>query len=380
VTYRPLAVIPLYNHSKTLPAVARGLRKYFKDILIVDDGSTDGAAQALKDLGLPYISFPKNRGKGAAIKAAAVYAGANNFTHILTIDADNQHYPHDLARISAAAQADGLAVIIGFRDFSASNVPKSSKFGRKFSAFWAKVQTGRDVPDIQSGLRAYPVKIFDLLQVRDNRYSFEMEIIIKAIWAGFEVKSIPVSVHYPKKEERISHFNIFWDNARISLLNTRLTLRALLPLPHQTFVKEGAHVVKANPFAVLKEEFKNKENPRRLGLSAAWSVFWGSLALPGVRTLCLLLGIGYFNLNRPVALTMDKLALPPFIPALCVETGYFLRHGRWLTEFNLTTLGRQAPQRVLEWVLGSLVVAPLFAFFVGLLVWACGHMIRRGLR
>ena len=207
-----------------------------------------------------------------------------------------------------------------------------------------------------------------------------MEIIIKSLWAGFDVKSIPVDVHYPKKEERVSHFNVFWDNARISLLNTRLTLRALIPLPHQTFVKKGGRGVKANPFAVLKEEFKRRENPRRLALSAAWSVFWGSLALPGVRTLCLLMGIGYFNLNRPVALTMDKLALPPFIPALCVEAGYFLRHGGWLTEFNLTTLGRQAPQRVLEWVLGSLVVAPLFALFVGFAVWACGHVIRRGLR
>ena len=60
-------------------------------------------------------------------------------------------------------------------------------------------------------------------------------------------------------------------------------------------------------------------------------------------------------------------------------TRIWIRHGKWLTEFNLTTLGYQAPQRIWEWFLGSLFVAPVFALLVGLIVFILGKLVRRGL-
>ena len=95
--------------------------------------------------------------------------------------------------------------------------------------------------------------------------------------------------------------------------------------------------------------------------------------------MILLFGMGYFNLNRAICLSLDKLAMPPFIPAIAIEVGFFIRHGKWLTEFNLTTLGYQAPQRIWEWILGSLVVAPVFAVLVGIIVFFIGKIVRRGL-
>ena len=378
--FRPLVIIPLYNHAKTLAAVTEGVRQYFEDILVVDDGSTDNAASVLESLSVPVLSHAVNTGKGTAIKDGAAYARQNGFTHILTIDADGQHFPEDLAGLAAKAKENPFSIIIGCRDFNTENVPGLSRFGRKFSAFWARVQTGKKISDTQSGLRAYPVMIFDCLRLRETRYSFEEEVLVKAVWAGFGVGEIPARVRYFEKQERVSHFKKFADGFRGTSLNTRLTLRALLPIPHKRFVVgDDDKPVSVNPFKAVKEEMKRRENPRLLGLSAAWSVFWGSLGLPGVRTLCLLTGIGYFNLNRPVALTMDKLALPPFIPAVCIEAGYFIRHGEWLTEFSLTTLGYQAGERLLEYVLGSLVVAPAFALIVGLIVYSIGLLIRKGM-
>ena len=61
--------------------------------------------------------------------------------------------------------------------------------------------------------------------------------------------------------------------------------------------------------------------------------------------------------------------MPPIVPALCIETGYFLRHGSFLTEVSLKTLGYQALDRLLEWLLGALLLAPLLAGLAGGLVW-----------
>ena len=378
--YNPLIVIPTYNHAGTIPCLVREIQKYFQNILIVNDGSTDNLEQKIKDLKTAYIKHEKNIGKGAAILSAAAYAKQNNYSHILTIDADGQHYPKELVNISSTAKEFDRDIIIGKRNFEGPNVPSSSKFGRKFSAFWARVQTGVKIEDIQSGMRAYPLEIFDCLKLKEKRYSFEMEIIIKAIWAGFNVREIPIEVLYPKREERVSHFKAFKDNLLITILNTKLTIRALLPIPHRKYrYNEKQELVSINPFKVVKDQLKANESPKILAVSAVWSVFWGSLALPGIRTMCLLVGIGYFNLNRPVALTMDKLAMPPFIPAICIEVGYFMLHGRFLTEFTLRTLGYQIHLRIFEWILGSLLVAPVFALLVGLIVFIIGKIIRKGL-
>ena len=94
--YNPLVVIPSYNHSKTLPQVVDDVKKYFSDILVVDDGSTDNPAETLANLNVNCITHEKNQGKGQAILTAVKYAKEKGFTHILTIDADNQHYAKDL--------------------------------------------------------------------------------------------------------------------------------------------------------------------------------------------------------------------------------------------------------------------------------------------
>lgn len=108
--------------------------------------------------------------------------------------------------------------------------------------------------------------------------------------------------------------------------------------------------------------------------------FCGSIALPGVRQVMLFFGAGWWNLNKILSISFEKLCIGPIVPALCIEAGYFMRYGRFLTEFNLTTLGRQFLQRVWEWVLGSLVVAPLLAAAAFIIVWLAGFMLHRSLR
>ena len=377
--FKPLAVIPLYNHAGMIKRVAEESLMYCKDVMIVDDGSTDLGIHNIEKLPVNIIHFRKNKGKGAAIIAAAEWATENKFTHIITIDADGQHFPHDMPRLIEASEANPNCIIIGKRKFESPNIPAASKFGRKFSGFWAKVQTSKTIVDMQSGYRVYPLVIFGKFKIYTRRFTFEIEIIIKAIWAGFKVEEVEVDAHYPHKDERISHFKLFKDNARLGVLNTYLTIRAMMPLPHRKYIEnKKGKIVSLNPFKVVVEQMKHEDNPFHLAASAAWGSFWGAIALPGIRTMLLLFGAGWFNLNRAAAFSADKLAMPPFIPFVCIQAGYFIRHGKFLTEVSWQIVGVEFFQRVWEWVLGSIIVAPVFGLLVGCVVFVIGHILRKG--
>jgi Glycosyl transferase family 2. len=86
---------------------------------------------------------------------ARIVARSLGMSHIITIDADGQHDPADLPLFLDAIAKDDNAIIVGARDFNTANVPGSSRFGRKFSNFWLRVQTGIAISDVQSGFRAY---------------------------------------------------------------------------------------------------------------------------------------------------------------------------------------------------------------------------------
>ena len=159
-----LIVIPVYNHAAGVRDIAIRSLEVCPDVLVVDDGSTDGSAEVLKGLPVRFIRHEKNRGKGAAILTAVEEARRLGMSHIITIDADGQHDPADITLFMPLIEKDPLAIVIGKRCFNVENVPFSSRFGRVFSNFWLRVQTGCSLKDTQSGFRAYPIALFDLAE------------------------------------------------------------------------------------------------------------------------------------------------------------------------------------------------------------------------
>ncbi|MDR2695349.1 MAG: DUF2062 domain-containing protein [Deltaproteobacteria bacterium] len=373
-------VIPVYNHSGTLRAVVERALRLHSSVIVVDDGSTDGSADTLKNLPVRLVRLARNSGKGAALLAGAEAAVGEGATHIVTLDADGQHYPEDIPLFLEAIAASPHAVIVGCRDFSVPHVPASSRFGRAFSAFWMRVQTGVKVRDMQSGFRAYPLHVLRCLKLTEPGYAFEIEVLVRAAWAGFQVREFAVRVCYPPAAERISHFRIFKDNARISLLNTRLTIRALLPVPfRQHALDVEGRISLLRPLESLRRLLADKATPAELARSAAVAMTVSTLPLPGLQSILLLLCIGWLRLNRLCALAVIPLTWPPVAPGLCVLVGYRLRNGHWLAEFSLHTLGYEAPQRLLDWVIGALCMAPLFGLAAGSVAWGLALLAARGM-
>lgn len=358
-------VIPVYNHAGSLRQVVEGVLQHHHQVLVVDDGSTDGAVGQLEGLAVDILQHPHNKGKGEALLTAAHWALQRNMSHMVCLDADGQHDPDDLPLFFDAISTCPQALIVGHRDFTRQNIPGSSRFGRQFSNFWLRLQTGSRLKDSQSGFRAYPLFIFEQLNFWTRRYNFEVEVLVRAAWAGVELRDVDISVFYPPEDERISHFRGFMDNWRLTLLNTHLTLRSIVPWPHRKIVAQQVRSLSLfHPFRSIWQLLRENSSPPRLAVAAGVGVLLGALPLLFCHTIAILFVCGFFRLNKVAAVSSSQLCMPPFVPALCIELGYFLRTGSWLTEFSLQTLGYQAVQRLYEWFLGSLLLAPLLGALV----------------
>ena len=379
-----VCVIPHYNHAGTVLQVAAGARKFLPDVLVVDDGSTElppDFSAKLAALEVRLIRHEHNLGKGAALLSAAGKLAAEGVDYMIVMDADGQHDPADLPGFIAAVERDPESVVVGCRDFEhAENVPKSSRFGRKFSNFWCRLETGVICRDTQSGFRAYPVRALQRLKFCCRRYNFEIEVLVKLLWSGYHLAEIPIRVIYEKPGVRISHFHPWKDNFRLSLLHTALILRRLLPIPHRQLVRNP----KENPWKQLRHPVKfiqmllqENAEPEGLAASAAVGTLLAVLPLVGVHMAVILYCCIRLKLNKVMALAIQNLFMPPLSPFLCIELGYFLRHGRWWTEFTLQTCLAEMHHRLYEWLLGSLILAPLFAGIAGIAVYSIARVLSR---
>lgn len=381
MNFRPAVVIPVFNHRAYLRTVVERALRQCPCVIIVDDGSTDGGSETLRDLPVRLVRLPNNQGKGSALLAGAAAARDTRATHMVTLDADGQHYPEDIPIMLTAAATHPDAIIVGCRDFTVPFVPQASRFGRMFSAFWMRVQTGFVVRDMQSGFRVYPLCVLSCLSLRERGYAFEVETLVRAAWAGFAIYEVDIRVYYPPPQQRVSHFHTFKDNWKISLLNTRLTLRALVPVPFLQHKLNGVNEFSLlRPMKSMHRLLKDTATPRELARSAAVSIAVSTLPLPGLQSILLLLCIGWFRLNRLCALGLVPLTWPPLVPGLGVLIGYRVRHGSWLTEFSLQTLGYEAPQRLLDWVVGAFCIAPILGMVAGGMIWALSVFVGRGIR
>jgi glycosyltransferase involved in cell wall biosynthesis len=284
--------IPVYNNKDTVKVVARKCSAVIKNVVVVDDGSTDGDVfSLLSDMDVVVLNHETNMGKGQAILTAAGYVGKQGGEYMITIDADGQHNPEDIKKFLPIILENDSSLIIGCRDFNTDNIPKNSRFGRRFANLWLQVETGIQIDDCQSGFRAYPVKQLNQLSFRGRHYDFEAEVLAKAAWAGLELKTVPISVYYPVPTERVSHFKPFLDNLRLSLIHSMLVGRRLLPFKYKRLVsRKQVDFVNLlwHPVKFLKQLLKENATPEGLAISAAVGVFFATLPLLFVHSLVMI--------------------------------------------------------------------------------------------
>ncbi len=214
-----VVVIPCYNAGKRLLPVLEALGRLGVSAVVVDDGSTDGSADAAEGLpGARRVRFGANRGKGHALLAGieAALSARPNALAVALMDADGQHDPAELERIVRPVLAGEADLAIGQRNFRLGSVPFASWLGNRVTSLLALICLGAWIPDTQCGYRVLSPRFARLaLQcVPGGRYETETAMLALALRGGFRVARVPISTRY-EPGNRGSHFRKVGDSLRV---------------------------------------------------------------------------------------------------------------------------------------------------------------------
>ena len=236
MTPRICAIVPSYNHHRTIGEVVARLRDFGLPVFVIDDGSGPATAAALAALhdpprGIEVARLPVNRGKGAAVCEGFRRAHRAGFTHALQVDADGQHDLTVVPAMLAIAVRHPATLVSGQAIFDRS-APLGRRAGRWITHVWVFIETlSLHVTDSLCGLRIYPLaEAISVVssEAVGSRMDFDTAIMVRLCWRGVPVTMVPVRVAYPPGNT--SNFHVWRDNLRITGMHTRLVLGMLVRL------------------------------------------------------------------------------------------------------------------------------------------------------
>src|SRR6266568_3968022 len=228
-------VIPAYNESASIADVVGVLRSAaaWREIIVVDDGSTDGTSARASAGGATVIRHPYNKGNGASVKTGIRRAAGE---YVLIVDADGQHPPEDALRlVSRLGEYD---LVIGARSIETQST-EARRLGNSALNRLATYLTGRQIPDLTSGFRGATTSgLREFLHLLPNGFSTPTTTTLAFIKAGYNVAFEPI-----RARQRSGHSKIRFahDGARFLLILLKIVtlfspLRIFLPISALSFV------------------------------------------------------------------------------------------------------------------------------------------------
>ncbi len=373
-------MIPTYNNATTILKVIEGVKQYCHDIIVVNDGCTDGTNELLQGCsGIDIVNLPKNRGKGVALKRGFRYAYSKGYSYALTIDSDGQHMPEDIVNFVDKIERHPGSIVIGARNMTVDNVPKKSSFGRKFSNFWFRFETGKKVPDTQSGYRLYPLARISKMWYFTGRYEFEIEVLVRASWKGISICSVPVKVWYAPEGQRVTHFKPFYDFTRVSLLNIGLVLITLILVKPFKFLK-ALNRKNIREF-FTKHVLNPDESNMRKTLSVMVGVFLGIIPIWGWQIAAAIVISMVFKLNRMMTIVASNISIPPMIPVVVYGSylmgGLFVKEDAIKLDYDSGITLEYISRNFLQYLVGSIVLAFAAALIFGLITYVLLVVFRK---
>ena len=234
---RFLTALPVFNEVGHVNGVLDQVLRYSTDVLVVDDGSSDGTSELLaRRLDVKRITHEKNKGYGAALASSFAYALAEGYDVLVTIDCDGQHEPQRIPEFVAAAEK--AQIVSGSRyleQFDKHSIPPEDR--RRINVeITAEInrRLGLKLTDAFCGFKAYRRQALAALHINETGYAMPLEVWVQAARASLTIIELPVPLIYLEEERS---FGGSLDDARTRLqyyyqVLDRSQLNASVPQTH----------------------------------------------------------------------------------------------------------------------------------------------------
>lgn len=192
-----LVVIPTYNEAESIVDLLAALKPLDCDVLVIDDGSPDGTAQIVRNLGIEVIEREGKLGLGSAYRNGFSIAMDRGYTYIIQMDADGSHQVSDLQKMMEwIGSADLLIGSRYVKDGGVANWSKFRQYLSKSANTYANIVLSLGIKDTTSGFRIYTaalLKKMEISTIRSEGYCFQIEMTRRAIARGGSVAEIPIT-------------------------------------------------------------------------------------------------------------------------------------------------------------------------------------------
>ncbi|MEX2027590.1 MAG: glycosyltransferase family 2 protein [Pirellulaceae bacterium] len=222
---RCLTALPVYNEARHVSGVLDQVFRYSREVLVVDDGSSDGTAEILvARADVQVVTHEENRGYGAALLTAFDYAVRNGYDKLVTIDCDGQHEPLRIPQFFDACTGE-VDIVSGSRyleQFAGDSLPPEQR-RRVNEQVTAELnrRLGLNLTDAFCGFKCYRVAILEKLKISEPGYAMPLEVWVQAAQAGLKIIELPVPLIY--LDEKRSFGGVL-DDAQTRLEYYHLTL------------------------------------------------------------------------------------------------------------------------------------------------------------
>jgi len=191
------AVLPAYNEELVIGSLVLRTRKYVDRVIVVDDGSSDRTAEVAKLAGADVVRLDHNTGKAYALLLGLRRARETGCSVAVMLDADGQHDPSEIHRVSGLVSIGKADLVIGSRFLDKNGgIPIYRRFGQKTLDLFTNVGANTKVTDSQSGFRALSLQALNNLDFKSDGYNVESDMIAHFSEMGLPIMEVPITVNY----------------------------------------------------------------------------------------------------------------------------------------------------------------------------------------